>query len=237
MPSHSQRDAEVPDRPVSVELLKPLCEQRGAQIASRALFSDPSAFKPSALPIITSNFLPKLMDPSESGTLSHFNVFITRFIWTMYPSTATERLAVTDLADLVLEGCMDDGLTWLAAGFYPCLDESCLSRNIGPKPPRILADTIECFKRQAEAGVDLQEWVSGLRAVSVDEAPTAAAVRIHCAETTGLAPDKVPTAMTGLGLLEDRTTVTVDGKRTTKRYYKRIFGGDEPRPVGLAARL
>ena len=232
-----QRDAQVPDRPVSVELLKPLCEQRGAQIASRALFTDPHAFKPSALPIITSNFLPKLLDPSESGAKTRFNVYLARFIWTKDPVKASERLANTDIADKVTEGCMDDGFTWLTAGLYQLLDESTLSRNVGPKPPRLQSDTTECFNLQCDAddGTKLQQWFSTLVSVTAEQAPTASCLRALCAKVANYEPAKIPTALTGLGLVECRTTVSLaDGTRITKRIYKRHFDSDEPQPAGVS---
>ena len=61
-------------------------------------------------------------------------------------------------------------------------------------------------------------------------------MRTMCASGAQLEAAKVPTALTGLGLVEDRTTVSIDGKRATKRFYKCIFpDSDEPQPVGFAS--
>ena len=54
--------SEVPNKPISMSLLKPLCEQRGARIAAKTLYEGNHGFRPMAFPLLTSNFTPKLND-------------------------------------------------------------------------------------------------------------------------------------------------------------------------------
>lgn len=73
--------SEVPNRPLTMQLLKPLCEQRGARMASRGLYGDGGGFRPTALPILTSNFTPSLIadEKQDSGATSRVRIMINQW--------------------------------------------------------------------------------------------------------------------------------------------------------------
>ena len=73
--------SEVPNRPLTLQVLKPLCEQRGARMASRGLYGDGGGFRPTALPILTSNFTPTLIynEQHDSGATTRVRLYIPPF--------------------------------------------------------------------------------------------------------------------------------------------------------------
>jgi hypothetical protein len=153
--------SEVPNEPISMVLLKPLCEQRGAMIAARNLYEGSHGFRPMALPLITSNFTPKLCDDeaSDSGAKSRIRVYSTSAIYNLEQTELTHRAADVDLADQVNAGAFNSSLFAFMKGFYQLLAQSSEARNIGPLPERVREETNACFHVSVASRFEL--WWGG----------------------------------------------------------------------------
>ena len=225
--------SEVPAMPITLATLKPLCEQRGAQVASRDLYETSNGFRPMCLPIITSNFAPELQhrEQSDTGGSSRVRVFVTPHIYTLTPTLPSHRLADPTLGDKALRGELSASLVWLLMAVYPTLDLSTASRNIAPIPDRISEDTLAAMQGPPPAVDAVADpfvtWRSTLRGVSVAEASSTAdvfasaqnAMRDH-------RPSQLRSRMTSAGFIQGRVAM--------KRYWLAPFPGH---PNGLPIAL
>ena len=217
--------SEVPNKHISIALLKPLCEQRGARIAARTLYEGSHGFRPMALPILTSNFTPKLNDDEadDSGAQTRVRVYSTTAIYTNDLQLPTHKEADVKLADRVNSGRFNASLFALMRIVYPLLDLSPETRNVGPLPQRVREETAACFN----GGVcdDLfQAWMDRhVRPGGVPEASPAAEVydsAVKFLGETGPHTSKVRAWLTSFGFKQDNST-----RSATKRYYVKSFGG------------
>ena len=146
--------SEVPNRRISMALLKPLCKQRGAEIASRGLYRGGNeSFTPTALVVLTSNFQPRLAhdERQDTGSSTRVNVIAASSIFTENVRLPTHQQSDSRLADQVREGVLTPfAFHWLAE-FYQLLDLVEHTRNVAPRPERIRQVSEMCFTRAAEA--------------------------------------------------------------------------------------
>ena len=100
--------SEIPNKPLSMTLLKPVCEQRGAAIAARTLYEGAGSFTPTGLPILTSNFAPKLCadEKSDTGAESRVRVWKTEAIYTKNPILLTHKAWDAGLQKRIERGVM-----------------------------------------------------------------------------------------------------------------------------------
>ena len=179
--------SEVPNEPITLATLKPLCEQRGAKIAVRdgyqfGLSQGGSAgFRPMGLTVITSNFGPNVLvkEQADSGGQTRVNMVTSKFIWSRNPVGVNQKTADANLNQDALAGKFADSFLWLTTAMHPLLDHSTFNRKIGPIPPRIQMLTQAAFK-QSEACPEttFREWLGGLTGVeSATEASSADELR------------------------------------------------------------
>jgi len=228
--------SEVPNERVSMTLLKPLCEQRGAPIQARTLYEGSYSFRPMALPLITSNFTPKLHqdEADDSGAQSRIRVYSTTAVYTKgLQKLPTEKRADVELADVVNSGRFNSSLFALMRGFHGLLDYSPETRNVGPLPPRVQQETEECFSSGMFGQPPLfAQWVTRYvrPAASPVEASSTGAVYKSAVNAVGEQQGTMVRALlTSSGFYQDAST-RVSGKR----YYTKIFKeGESPRPVRI----
>lgn len=222
--------SEVPALPVTMTTLKGLCEQRGALVAARGLYETGHGFRPMALPIITSNFQPKLCvtEASDTGAVSRLRVFSTPHVFTMTPTLPTEKRADPALGDKIMAGKFNSTLFWLMRGAYPLLDLSPDARNIGPLPLRIEEETQLCFQLGKQEESPFNAFVATLVPVTAEAAVSASEFYTKAADACKNSPEsrQIRALMSQFGIVQDRVA--------SKRFYRKLFPGLEgPQPIGI----
>ena len=169
--------SEVPNRPLSMTLLKPLCEQRGAKIAARTLYEGAAEFTPTGLPILTSNFAPKLCidEKSDTGAESRIRVWKTEAIYTEKPTLLTHKVSDADLQNRIEQGVMSPYMFFWLRQLYFLLNRDNHTRNIEPVPARIMEFTELCFRSGSDGRFQL--WLQKVTGtLELAEASTASQV-------------------------------------------------------------
>ena len=221
--------SEVPNRRISMALLKPLCEQRGAEIASRGLYRGGNeSFTPTALVVLTSNFQPRLAhdERQDTGSSTRVNVIAASSIFTENVRLPTHQQSDSRLADQVREGVLTPfAFHWLAE-FYQLLDLVEHTKNVAPRPERIRQVSEMCFYVAPEESRWLQWLAKVTYTDSIEEASTIAEVHesgrsaLQGSEEEGqLMPN-----LTNAGF-------TDKPRDARKRVYKRLVQGRDGRDV------
>ncbi len=170
--------SEVPNKPISMSLLKPLCEQRGARIAARTLYEGNRGFRPMALPVLTSNFTPKLNDDEadDTGAQTRIRVYSTTAIYNLRQALPTHKAADVCLADTANSGAFSVSLFALMRMAYNLLDYSPDTRNVGPLPKPVREETQACFEGTVSSE-RFESWVAQcVQKATVETASTTAEV-------------------------------------------------------------
>ena len=169
--------SEVPNRPLSMTLLKPLCEQRGAKIAARTLYEGAAEFTPTGLPILTSNFAPKLCidEKSDTGAESRIRAWKTEAIYTEKPTLLTHKVSDADLQNRIEQGVMSPYMFFWLRQLYFLLNRDNHTRNIEPVPARIMEFTELCLRSGSDGRFQL--WLQKVTGtLELAEASTASQV-------------------------------------------------------------
>ena len=229
--------SEVPNIPISMALLKPLCEQRGALVAARGLYEGSHGFRPMALPLITSNFTPKLCvnEASDRGAKTRIRVFSTPSIFTLSPTLASHMTADVTLGDATNAGELAAVLFFLLRGIYLLLDLSPESRNVGPLPHRVREETLQCFVNgDAEAPVSKFDIWADSAICPATTATASSTGEVYASALLAVGAESPEATqlrglLTAAGFHQDSTT-RIAGKRF---YVKNCEGLAGPQPVGL----
>ena len=229
--------SEVPNKPISMSLLKPLCEQRGARIAARTLYEGNHGFRPMALALLTSNFTPKLNDDEadDSGAQTRIRVYSTTAIYTLKQTLPTHKKADVTLADKANAGTFNVSLFALMRMAYKLLDYSPETRNVGPLPKRVREETQACFEGTASSA-HFESWVTlcVVQATAETASTTAEVYRSAVSFMGSNTPQStmVRAWLTGAGFYQGD-----DARISSKRYYTKAFTGadgtTEVAPVGI----
>ena len=217
--------SEVPNVHISMRTLKPLCEQRGALVAARTLYEGSHGFRPMALPIITSNFTPKLChsEASDKGAKTRIRVSTTSKIWTLNPTLASHGLADVTLGDDANAGLLSPSLFFMLRHIYSLLDLSPDSRNVGPLPLRIAEETEACFVNEVTEVSLFDLWARTVRSSTPSAASTTGEVYAAALLAVGSGSaeaTQLRSLLTGAGFFQDGTT-----RLKGKRYYVMKFPG------------
>ena len=221
--------SEVPNRRISMALLKPLCEQRGAEIASRGLYRGGNeSFTPTALVVLTSNFQPRLShdERQDTGSSTRVNVIAASSIFTENVRLPTHQQSDSRLADQVREGRLTPfAFHWLAE-FYQLLDMVEHTRNVAPRPERIKQVSEMCFYVAPEESRWLQWLAKVTYTDSVAEASTIA--EVHESARSALQGSEEEGQ-----LMPNLTSAGFTDKPRDphKRVYKRLVQGCDGRDV------
>ena len=229
--------SEVPNESISMTTLKPLCEQRGALVASRGLYEGAGGFRPMALPLITSNFTPRLCanESTDAGAKSRIRVFSTPHIFSLSPSMASHSMADVTLGDAANAGELAPSMFFMLTVVYGLLDLSTDSRNVGPLPDRIAEETAQCFEDDVHSDSPFEVWLRTMVGPADTPAMASSTGDVYRSALEGVGGTQSATAtqiralLTQHGFHQDPTT-----RINSKRYYTRKFGDDEEaKPVRL----
>jgi len=229
--------SEVPNKPISMSLLKPLCEQRGARIAARTLYEGNHGFRPMALPLLTSNFTPKLNEDEadDSGAKTRIRVYSTTAVYTMQQTLPTHKQANVVLADEVNQGAFNASLFAIMRIVYRLLEHSPETRNVGPLPKRIREETEACFAGHSCSQL-FQDWVATrVEQATVETASTTAEVYASAVRYLGSSSPQttmVRAWLTSSGFYQGNETRTA-----TKRYYTKRFSDQNGAVVTAPVRV
>jgi hypothetical protein len=215
--------SEVPNKPISMSLLKPLCEQRGARIAARTLYEGNHGFRPMALPLLTSNFTPRLNDDEaeDSGAQTRIRVYSTTAIYTLKQTLPTHKKANVTLADVINQGDFNTSLFVMMRITYRLLEHSPDTRNVGPLPRRIREETESCFAGR-ESSQRFQEWLDQyVRPGTVETASTTTTVYKSAVDFVGSSSPQA--TMVRAWLTANGFHQGDDTRTSAKRYYTKQF--------------
>ena len=227
--------SEIPNLAISMALLKPLCEQRGALVAARGLYEGSHGFRPMALPLLTSNFTPKLCvnESQDRGAKTRIRVYSTPNIFTLDATMASHRAADVTLGDAANAGELNASLFFFLRGIYRLLDLSPESRNVGPLPARVAEETQLCFVSGPVHQSKFEEWVRE-KIVAATAATSASTGDVYKSALAAVGEDspeatQLRALLTSAGFHQDKSTRT-----KSHRYYTKLFPGKaEALPVAL----
>ena len=201
-------------------LLKPLCEQRGAKIAARTLYEGAAEFTPTGLPILTSNFAPKLCidEKSDTGAESRIRVWKTEAIYTEKPTLLTHKISDADLQNRIEQGVMSPYMFFWLRQLYFLLNRDNHTRNIEPVPARIMEFTELCLRSGSDGRFQL--WLQKVTGtLELAEASTASQVEKSAVAFIG---EDHPESTQVASLLTSHGFRS--GRKTSKRFYEKLFG-------------
>ncbi len=187
------------------------------------------------LPIATSNYTPALVanEAADSGASTRIRCFITPHRFCLDPVLPSERLADVTLGDRALRGELSASVMWLAMGLYNTLDISTESRNIAPRPARILEDTALCLMRDA-GGDQVEDPLEKWRREAV--IPVDLENLAKAASTTEVVQSALLYYLDHPSTLRSRLTQSgfIQRRSSTQRYWAAIFTGDDGVPAEKA---
>ena len=151
---------EVADKPLDIDAIKPLTEQRGVKKKGRKLYQGPEAFHPTFGMLATSQWPAKIVRPDDSGAARRLKMWMTTQIFKEKPdaNNPNHQKADETLHQEVVAGKHALSLFWLVVYAYDTLaDGICARGEILPIPQRIRDDTEGVFV--ATQGVDIATWL------------------------------------------------------------------------------
>jgi hypothetical protein len=153
--------SELAQKPLDLDSLKPLTEQRGVKKTGRKLYQGPQSFRPTFGLLSTSQWAASITAADDTGAARRLKMWMCTTVFRALPdpNNPNEQLADESLHGAVLRGELAHSLFHLIAPAYQTLDHRiCKRGEILPIPARIQEDTEAMFK--TAIGFDVTLWLT-----------------------------------------------------------------------------
>ena len=154
--------AEVPQKVLNMDLIKPLCEHQGIQATARQLYRGAyELFHPTWCMFACSNHAPKVVctrGAAATGGKRRMKMMSTtaEFVANPDPTNSNQKLKDARIKRAIHHGEYSQDFFWLCATAFPTLDfVVCPGDEIAPVPARIEQETLGLYPTS-----DLKKWLS-----------------------------------------------------------------------------